>query len=73
MVWRLFSQPDGNRIRIVDYKTSSKQHSAKTVNELFDLEKCTGNYHIMQTLYYCMVLTAPSSPNANIPVVPALM
>ena len=27
----------------------------------------------MQTLYYCMVLTAPSSPYANIPVVPALM
>ena len=69
----LLHTPDGNRIRIVDYKTSSKQHSAKTVNELFDLEKCTGNYHIMQTLYYCMVLTAPSSPYANIPVVPALM
>lgn len=71
----LFHTPTGDRIRIVDYKTSSKPQNAKNVEELFDPEKCAGNYHIMQTLYYCKVLTDPAcqpSP-ATCPVVPALM
>ena len=74
----LLHTPTGDRIRIVDYKTSSKSHAAKTVKELFDLEKCTSNYHIMQTLYYCKVITDPNChPSAFTsqpsPVVPALM
>lgn len=71
----LLHTPAGDRIRIVDYKTSSKPQNAKNVKELFDPEKCSGNYHIMQTLYYCKVLTDPAcqpSP-ATCPVVPALM
>lgn len=71
----LLHTPAGDRIRIVDYKTSSKPQNAKNVKELFDPEKCAGNYHIMQTLYYCKVLTDPAcqpSP-ATCPVVPALM
>lgn len=63
----------GNRVRIVDYKTSSKTHTASTIDELFDSEKCTSNYHIMQTLYYCKVLTDPQSEYENEMVVPALM
>ena len=56
----LLHTPTSDRIRIVDYKTSSKPHGAKTVEELFDPDKCAGNYHIMQTLYYCKVLTDPN-------------
>ena len=63
----------GDRIRIVDYKTSSKPHAAKNIAELFDPEKCTGNYHIMQTFYYCKVLTSKASDYQDTPVVPALM
>lgn len=71
----LLHTPSGDRIRIVDYKTSNKPQSAKNVEELFDPEKCASNYHIMQTLYYCKVLTDPKcQPSvANSPVVPALM
>lgn len=69
----LHSKEKGDRIRIVDYKTSSVPHSAKTVAELFDPEKCAGNYHIMQTLYYCKVLTDVDSPYNGCAVVPALM
>ena len=71
----LLHTPASDRIRIVDYKTSSKPQNAKNVEELFDPEKCAGNYHIMQTLYYCKVLSDPAcqpSP-ATCPVVPALM
>ncbi|MBR1668159.1 MAG: PD-(D/E)XK nuclease family protein [Bacteroidaceae bacterium] len=78
----LLASPQGDRIRIVDYKTSNKQHTATNVEELFDPEKCTENYHIMQTLYYSMVLTdsncqpSPFNPHLSTtasPVVPALM
>jgi RecB family exonuclease len=70
----LLHTPTCDRIRIVDYKTSSKQQTAKNVKELFDPEKCASNYHIMQTLYYCKVLTDMQQPIIeNCPVVPALM
>ncbi len=69
----LLHTPTGDRIRIVDYKTSNKPHAAKSIKELFDPEKCTGNYHIMQTLYYCKVLTSQTSDYRDTPVVPALM
>ena len=69
----LLVHPAGNRIRIVDYKTSSKPHAAKVLADLFDPDKCITNYHIMQTLYYCTVLTAQGSPYQHSTVVPALM
>ena len=71
----LLHTPASDRIRIVDYKTSSKPQNAKNVEELFDPEKCAGNYHIMQTLYYCKVLTDPACQPSPVtcPVVPALM
>ena len=71
----LLHTTQGDRIRIVDYKTSSKPHSAKTIDELFNTDKCDSNYHIMQTLYYCKVLTDINCQlsTVNYPVVPALM
>lgn len=69
----LLHAQEGDRIRIVDYKTSSKNHAANSIEDLFYPEKCTKNYHIMQTLYYCKVLTDPSSEYADKTVVPALM
>ena len=69
----LLHAQDGDRIRIVDYKTSSTSHAANSIEDLFNPEKCTKNYHIMQTLYYCKVLTDPSSEYAGKTVVPALM
>lgn len=67
------ASPLGNRIRIVDYKTSSKAHTAKTIEDLFDPQKCANNYHLMQALYYCQVLTAEGAPYEHDAVVPALM
>lgn len=69
----LLSSPQGDCIRIVDYKTSSHAHSAKNVAELFDVEKCPNNYHIMQTLYYAKVLTDAGSVYADTAVCPSLM
>lgn len=80
----LLHTPAGDRIRIVDYKTSNKPQTAKTIEELFDTQKCTNNYHIMQTLCYCTILTNPHcqpqlaalnpQPSALSPqLVPALM
>lgn len=69
----LLVSPNGDRIRIVDYKTSNIPHTAQTIEELFDPKKCTKNYHIMQTLYYCQVLTADNSAYKDKAVVPALM
>lgn len=69
----LLHSPSGDRIRIVDYKTSSASQSASNVAELFDPNKCTSNYHITQTLYYCRVLTDETSVLKSYAVVPALM
>lgn len=73
----LLQSPQGDRIRIVDYKTSSKAHTAKTVAELFAPEKCTANYHIMQTLYYSKVIAEtpqlPAEIRLSCSIVPALM
>lgn len=69
----MLASPSGDCIRIVDYKTSSKPHTATTLAELFDPDKCAHNYHIMQILYYCKVLTDPTSLYSKSPVVPALM
>ena len=67
----LLHSPQGDKIRIVDYKTSYNQQSANTVADLFNLEKCTKNYHIMQTLLYAYVLS--SEYYTHTPVCPALM
>ena len=69
----LLASPLGDRIRIVDYKTSSRAHVAKNVAELFDPEKCADNYHIMQTMYYCKVLTDGYAEYKNKAIVAALM
>lgn len=69
----LLASPQGNRIRIVDYKTSNSPHSANNVTDLFDTGKCAKNYHIMQTLYYAKVLTTKGAQYANDAVCPALM
>lgn len=65
--------PNGDRIRIVDYKTSNKPQKANTLDDLFDTDKCAENYHILQTLYYCKVITAPDMPYAELAVCPSLM
>lgn len=64
---------DGHTIRIVDYKTSSKQHTAKYVEELFNKDKCYTNYHIFQTFYYAHVLANEDKANGNSIIAPALM
>ena len=69
----LLHSPQGDRIRIVDYKTSNHQQTANTVADLFDLDKCTKNYHIMQTLYYAKVLTSAGAEYADMAVCPSLM
>lgn len=69
----LLASPSRDLIRIVDYKTSSKAHAAKTLDELFNPQKCAGNYHLMQAFYYCWVLTAEGAPYEHDAVVPALM
>ncbi|MCH5175830.1 MAG: PD-(D/E)XK nuclease family protein [Prevotellaceae bacterium] len=69
----LLHSPQGDRIRIVDYKTSNKHQKANTLADLFDPEKCASNYHIMQTLYYCKVITDGTSSYADTAVCPALM
>ncbi|MBR0047550.1 MAG: PD-(D/E)XK nuclease family protein [Bacteroidaceae bacterium] len=71
----LLVSPQGNRLRIVDYKTSSKPHTASTLDELFNSDTCTNNYHIFQVLYYCHVLTQLSTANTQFSssIVPALM
>lgn len=69
----LLASPQGDCIRIVDYKTSSKPHTANTIADLFDPEKCTSNYHITQTLYYCKVLSNTPPPSVSGRLVPALM
>ena len=45
----------------------------KQLEELFDSQKCAGNYHLMQAFYYSMVLTAEGAPYEHDAVVPALM
>ena len=72
----LLASPRGDRLRIVDYKTSLSPHSAKTLQDLFDPSKCAGNYHIMQTLYYCKVLSSnpiDTLTSHSVSIVPALM
>mgnify|MGYP002622944269 CR=1 FL=1 len=69
----LLHSPQGDRIRIVDYKTSNHQQTANTVTDLFDLDKCTRNYHIMQTLYCAKVITSAGSEYADMAVCPSLM
>lgn len=44
-------------IRVVDYKTSPKEQTAPSVAALFDGENKSRAYHILQTFYYCYVLS----------------
>ena len=57
----LLTTSDTSSLRIVDYKTSSRPHAASTIADLFDSERCTTNYHILQALYYSLVISRSSS------------
>ena len=58
---------DGRRqLRIVDYKTSNKAKTAKTIDELFDRSKDKRSTHILQAFYYADIYTRlyPDEPLA---------
>lgn len=65
--------PQGNRIRIVDYKTGRKANTASTIEEMFDPDRSSACSHIFQTFYYSLVLGSKDSPYAGMPIAPALM
>lgn len=66
------SSPEGDKIRIVDYKTSSKPHKCKEIDDLFEQDHINESYHITQALYYSYVLTQIKE-YSDMPVMPALM
>ena len=68
--WNPTNSVTQDRIRIVDYKTSSKEQTAKELASLFDPKKKGRSHHILQALYYCDVLTQQNVP---LPVFPELM
>ncbi len=43
-------------LRVIDYKTSSSAHTAKTVDQLFDSSLAHRPYHILQALLYSLIL-----------------
>ena len=45
------------RVRIVDYKTSTKPQTARDLESLFDPDCPNRAYHLLQALYYCHVVT----------------
>lgn len=61
--------PDG-RLCVIDYKTSVHPQTAKDIDSLFDGNKASRAYHILQALYYCDVLTENGEKK---PVYPQLM
>lgn len=61
--------PDG-RLCVIDYKTSVHPQTAKDIDSLFDGNKVSRAYHILQALYYCDVLTENGEKK---PVYPQLM
>ena len=46
-----------DRLCVIDYKTSVHPQTAKDIDSLFDGNKASRAYHILQALYYCDVLT----------------
>ncbi len=44
------------RLRVIDYKTSSKAHETKTIDQLFDPAQSHRPYHILQALLYSLIL-----------------
>ena len=69
----LLHSPQGDRIRIVDYKTSQKPQTANTIADLFNLEKCTENYHLMQILMYADIQLSDKYSYSNTAICPSLM
>jgi len=64
------SSQQSEHIRIVDYKTSSREQAANDLASLFDPGKKNRSHHILQALYYCDVLTRQGT---SLPVFPELM
>ncbi len=61
-------------IRVVDYKTSNNEQMITYIRDLFNKDKSLHNYHILQTLYYCKVLSEKKAHGAGeYPVVPVVM
>ncbi len=56
----------GDTIRIIDYKTGSRPHEAKEIEELFDPKADKRGYHIFQIFFYaslmCEERKCPVSP-----------
>ncbi len=61
--------PGQDRIRVVDYKTSSTAQTATSLQQLFDPDAKKRSHHWLQAYYYCDVLT----DTATLPVYPLLM
>lgn len=67
------------KVRVVDYKTGSKEAKATSVEAIFDDKEQKGNSnteYFLQTMLYCKMLTQPESGAPKIPdmpVVPALL
>ena len=67
------ASPQGDTVRIIDYKTGRKANTACTIEEMFDPDRSAGCSHIFQTFYYALVLGSKGSPYAGMPIAPALM
>ena len=67
------ASPQGNTVRIIDYKTGRKANTACTIEEMFDPDRSAASSHIFQTFYYALVLGSKGSPYAGMPIAPALM
>ena len=52
-----YEQTADGRVRVVDYKTTTKPQTSKDLDMLFDGSKADRAYHILQALYYCDILT----------------
>lgn len=75
----IVTDKDGIRkMRVIDYKTSSKEASATDIDSLFEEKESKGNkntHYYIQTMMYCKMLSEPedSEPQSqDLPVVPAL-
>ena len=61
--------PDGtDQLRILDYKTSSKTQTTKSIEALFDSKMTTRAYHIMQAFYYADIYSREESVQQSVGV-----
>lgn len=64
--------PNQSFLRIVDYKTSQKPHTANDIAQLFDSAHAHHTYHINQILLYADILTQQPT-DRSLSIVPALV